>query len=59
MTAKNFPLSGGLIIIVFIIDNYASDQYAQTHVFIVGTLIGIILKVTGPDRETVSEGQQQ
>ena len=45
---KFFPLSENFIIIVFIDDNYASDQEAQTHMFIIGTSIGTILKVADP-----------
>ena len=35
------------MVIVSINDKYASDQEAQAHVFIVGTLIGIILEFGG------------
>ena len=46
--AKIFNLSERINSIVFIDDNHASYQDTRTHVFIIRTSIGIILKVTGP-----------
>ena len=47
-TTKLFLLSEIIIVIVFINENYASDQDVETLVFIIKTSFGIILKVRGP-----------
>ena len=58
-TTNIFLLSERLVIVVFIDDNYASDQGAQIHVSIIGNYFGIILEVTGQYRGSVSDGLQQ
>ena len=53
------PLSERLIVVVSIDDKYASDQDAQTHLYIISNSFRIILKFTGQERGRVSDGPQQ
>ena len=59
MTSNIFPSSEVLIDLVFIDDHYASDQCAQTYVYIIGNVFGIILAVTGLDRGSISNVPQR
>ena len=54
-----FPLSECLIVVVFIYNNYTSYQDSQSNISIIINSFGIILKVTGHDKGSVSDSPQQ
>ena len=56
---KIFPSPELLVAVVFIYDNYASDQHYQISVSIIRNYFGIILEVIGQDRGSFGNNQQQ